>query len=326
MSTSVIRMQPASSSTLKRLIIRHPLVAYFVIAFGGTWIFFLPFVLSRGVNGLGILPFTLPDIALFAVFILGTLAGPALASISVTAATSGKVGVGHLLRRCVQWRVSVGWYLIAIFGFFLIYFVGYSVFLRVNLLLALLAHWTLLLTVFLPQTVFIILTGAFAEELGWRGFALPRLQQRYGPVLATIILGTLHGLWHLPAFFTRLLGPFNLIYYVGFLFTAMAATFLFTWIFNHTQGSVLLATLTHGCGDGIQNVIVLLIPANLVVSGWTAPIANGNWNGINVITFGICAILLLVFTRGRLGYHPERNAQLIVEAQPAEMSHAPIEE
>lgn len=325
MSTSVIRMQPASSSTLKRLIVRHPLVAYFVIAFGGTWIFFLPFVLSRGVNGLGLLSYMLPDIALFAVFILGTLAGPALASISVTAATSGKAGVGHLLRRCVQWRVSVGWYVIAIFGLFLIYFVGYSVFLRINLLLALLAHWTLLLTVFLPQTVFIILTGAFAEELGWRGFALPRLQQRYGPVLATIILGTLHGLWHLPAFFTRLLGPFNLIYYVGFLFTAMAATFLFTWIFNHTQGSVLLATLTHGCGDGIQNVIVLLIPANLVVSGWTAPIANGNWNGINVITFGICAILLLIFTRGRLGYHPEQNAQLIMEPQPAEISHAPVE-
>ena len=325
MSTSVTGVQPASSSLLKRLIVSHPLVAYFVIAFGGTWIFFLPFVLSRGVNGLGLLPFTLPDIALFAVFILGTLAGPALASLSVTAATSGKAGVRNLLRRCVQWRVGVGWYLIAIFGFGLIYFVGYSVFLGVNLLYALLTHWQLLLTVFIPQTVFIILTGAFAEELGWRGFALPRLQERYGPVLGTIILGTLHGLWHLPAFFTRLLGPFNLIYYVGFVFTAMAATFIFTWVYNHTQGSVLLATLTHGCGDGIQNVLVVLLPANLVVTGWAAPIVNGNWDGINVITFGLCAILLLIFTRGRLGYHPERNAQLIAEPQPAEKAPALVE-
>lgn len=271
-------------------------------------------------NGLGLLPFTLPDIALFAAFILGTVAGPALASLTVTAITSGKAGVGHLLRRCVQWRVGVQWYLIAIFGFFLVYFVGYSVFLGVNLPLTLLLQWTLLFTVFFPQAVFIILTGSFAEELGWRGFALPRLQQRYGPIVGSIILGTLHGLWHLPAFFTRLLGPFSLPYYAGFLFTAIAATFLFTWIFNHTRGSVLIATLTHGFGDATTTVLVLLIPAQLVVSGWAAPIANGNWNGVNVITFGVCALLLLIFTRGRLGYIPERNAHLIEVAHPAEAS------
>ena len=319
MSTSVTLVQPASSSRLKRLIVRHPLVAYFGIAIGGTWAFFLPFALSKGVNGLGLLPFTLPDIALFAAVILGTLAGPTLASLIVTAVTSGKAGVRHLLRRCVQWRVGVGWHLIAIFGFFLVYFVGYSVFLGVNLPLALLHQWPLLFSVFVPQAVFIILTGSFAEEVGWRGFALPRLQQRYGPVLGTIILGTLHGLWHLPVFFTRLLGPFSLPYYAGFLFTAIAATFLFTWIFNHTKGNVLLATLTHGCGDATTNVLVLLIPAQLVVSGWAAPIANGNWNGVNVITFGVCALLLLVFTRGRLGYNPERNAQLFEGPRSAEM-------
>jgi uncharacterized protein len=113
-------------------------------------------------------------------------------------------------------------------------------------------------------------------------------------------------------------------YYAGFLFTAIAATFLFTWIFNHTKGNVLLATLTHGCGDATTNVLVLLIPAQLVVRGWAAPIANGNWNGVNVITFGVCAILLLAFTRGRLGYNPERNAQLIEVPQPAEISQTNI--
>ena len=318
MSSISTTSQPATSVSLRRVIRSHPLVSYFVIAFAGTWAFFLPFVLSRGVNGLGLLPFTLPDTALFAAFILGTLAGPALASLNVTAITSGKAGVGLLLRRCVQWRVGVQWYLIAIFGFFLVYFVGYSVFLGVNLPLALLVHWTLLFTVFFPQAVFIILTGAFAEELGWRGFALPRLQQRYGPIPGSIILGTLHGLWHLPAFFTRLLGPFNLTYYAGFLFAAIAATFLFTWIFNHTKGSVLIATLAHGFGDATTTVLVLLIPAQLVVSGWAAPIANGNWNGVNVITIGVCALLLLVFTKGRLGYNPERNAQLIEVPQPEE--------
>ena len=326
MSTITTTSQPATSSPLKRLISGHPLLAYFVIAIGGTWIFFLPFVLSKGVNGLGLLPFTLPNIALGAAFILGTLAGPALASLAVTAVTSGKAGVGQLLRRCVRWRVGIGWYLIAIFGVLLIYLVGYGVFYGVNLPLALLAQWTLLFSVFLPQAVFAILTASFAEELGWRGFALPRLQQRYGPVLGTVILGTLHCLFHLPSFFTGLLGPFSLPNYAGFLFTAIAVTFVLTWIFNHTQGSVLLAALTHGFNDACGNVLVLLIPAHLVVGGWAASIVNGNWQGVNVITFGVVAVLLLLFTRGRLGYNPERNARLIAGPQPAEMPQANVEE
>ena len=324
MSEFTAKSQSATSSSLKRLISGHPLVAYFVIAFAGTWAFLLPFALSRNVNGLGLLPFTLPDIAFLIAFVLGTLAGPALASLAVTAVTSGRVGVGQLLRRCVQWRVGIGWYLIAIFGFLLIFLVGYSVFLGVNLPLALLVKWPLMFTVFLPQAVLIILTGSFAEELGWRGFALPRLQQRYGPVLGTIILGTLHGLWHLPAFFTRLLGPFSLPYYAGFLFVAIAATFLYTWIFNHTRGSVLLATLTHGFGDAVGALLVLLIPAHLVVSGWAQPFVYGGWQGMNVIIFGICAILLLIFTRGHLGYNPERNAQLIEIPRPAETPPANV--
>src|SRR5207248_4936984 len=140
--------------------------------------------------------------------------------------------------RCVQWRVGIQWYLIAIFGLLLVPLLGYSVFLGVNLPLALLAHSSLLLTVFLPQGVFIILTASFAEELGWRGFALPRLQQRYGPVLGTVILGSLHGLWHLPSFFTLVNGPFIFTNYIGFLIVAIATTFLYTLVFNHTKGSV----------------------------------------------------------------------------------------
>ena len=318
MTTIATTSQPATSSPLKRLLSGHPLVAYFVIAFVGTWAFLLPFALSRGVNGLGILPFRIPDIAFYIAFVLAAFAGPALASLTVTAITSGRAGMGLLLRRCVQWRVGIGWYLIAIFGFIPIYLVGYSVFLGVNLPLALLAKWTLIFTMFFPLAVFIILTASFAEELGWRGFALPRLQQRYGPVLGTVILGTLHGLWHLPVFFTLVLGPFSFPNYVGFLIVAIAASFLYTWIFNHTKGSVLLATLTHGFGDAAGSLIALLIPAHLVVSGWAQPIVNGSWQGINVIPFGAFALLLIIFTRGRLGYQPERNAQLIEAPRAAE--------
>lgn len=319
MSTITTTSQPASSSSsLKRLISGHPLLAYFVIAFAGSWASLLPVALSRGVNGLGLLPYTLPDSVFYIAGILFTFAGPALASLTVTAIISGKAGVGQLLRRCIQWRVGILWYLAALFGFLLIFLLGYSVFLGVNLPFALLTHAPLLLTTFLPLAVLIILTASFAEELGWRGFALPRLQQRYGPVLGTIILGTLHGLWHLPAFFTQILGPFSLPNYAGFLIVAISASFLYTWIFNHTRGSVLLATFTHGFGDAAGGLVALLVPAQLVVSGWAQPIVNGNWQGMNVISFGVCALLLIVLTRGRLGYQSERNAQLIEAPRSAE--------
>ena len=107
--------------------------------------------------------------------------------------------------------------------------------------------------------------------------------------------------------------------YADFLFVAIAATFLFTWIFNHTRGSVLFATLTHGFNNAAGGLLGLLIPAQLVVGGWAAPIVNGNWQGVNVISFGVCALLLLLFTRGGLGYQPERNAQLIEAPRPVEM-------
>lgn len=271
----------------------------------------------QGVYGLGILPFKLPDIAFFIVFFLVPLAGPALASLTVTAITSGKAGVGLLLRRCVQWRVGIGWYLIAIFGFIPIWLVNISVFYGINLPLALLAHWTLIFTAFFPQAILIILTASFAEELGWRGFALPRLQQRYGPVLGTVILGSLHALWHLPSFFTLVNGPFIFTSYIGFFIVAIATTFLYTWIFNHTKGSVLIATLTHGFGDAAV-FVALLVPAHLVVTGWARPFVYGGWQAGNIVIFGACALLLLVFTRGRLGYKQEQNAQLIEVPQPAE--------
>jgi membrane protease YdiL (CAAX protease family) len=325
MSTMTTTSHAATSSPLKRLINGHPLVAYFVIAFAGFWALMLPLALSRGVNGLGILPFRIPeDSSLNIAGILFTFAGPALASLTVTAITSGKAGVGLLLRRCVQWRVGIGWYLIAVFGFIPIYLVDISVFYGVNSPLALLTQWTLLFTVFLPQAVFSILTASFSEELGWRGFALPRLQQRYGPVLGTVILGTLHGLWHLPIFFTAILGPFSLPNYVGFLIVAIATTFIYTWVFNHTKGSVLIATLTHGFGDA-ASFVALLIPAHLVVTGWARPFVYGGWQADNIVIFGAIALLLLIFTRGRLGYQSERNAQLIEVPRLAEIPQANVE-
>jgi hypothetical protein len=127
MSELKVASQSATSSPLRRFIQRHPLIAFFVIAFAGARIISLPFLLAR--NGLGPLPFTLPMHVLPGLDLLtiASFTGPTLAAILVTAATSGSVGLRQLLGRIVQWRVGVGWYLLALLGYPLIYVGIYSI-------------------------------------------------------------------------------------------------------------------------------------------------------------------------------------------------------
>ena len=119
--------QAASSSQLKRLIKHHPLLTYFVIAFAGTWLVDLPMLLGK--DGLGLFPYRFGDAGMLVVW-FSAFTGPFLASLLVTAITSGKAGIRPLLHRFVQWRVGVQWYFAALFGFLLIWLVGYSILLN----------------------------------------------------------------------------------------------------------------------------------------------------------------------------------------------------
>ena len=106
--------------------VRRPLTAYFAIALGGTWLAVLPLLL--GADGIGLFGYRFGDAGvLFA--ILGTFTGPLLAALTVTSVTEGRAGVRKLLDRVRRWRVSAGWYLVALFGFLGIWLAGYSVWL-----------------------------------------------------------------------------------------------------------------------------------------------------------------------------------------------------
>jgi membrane protease YdiL (CAAX protease family) len=98
-----------------------------------------------------------------------------------------------------------------------------------------------------------------AEEPGWRGFALSRLQHRYGPIVASLILRTLYGLWHLPVLFTVYFGPLPLANIVPFMITAAFATFIYIWVYNHTGGSILLAILLHAASNAVSGWLGTLL-------------------------------------------------------------------
>lgn len=198
---------------------RHPLVAFFVLAYVLTWWIY------------PLLKFS-PLLGLFGLF------GPALAAIIMAAVTGGKAGVKALLSRVVLWRVGLPWYVVAlglptvlsIATAGLSYLLGASKSMQVGALTV------------LELVLFVLVVG---EELGWRGYALPLLLEKRSAVTASLILGVLWGLWHLPTFVVPGTPQYGLPL-AAFVLLTIEYSILMTWVFLHTLGSVLIATLFHG--------------------------------------------------------------------------------
>jgi membrane protease YdiL (CAAX protease family) len=297
---------PSRAPARVNLLARRPLTAYFALAFAGSWLALLPVALARGEHALGLLPYTAPEVAVILLFVLATVSGPLLAAVLVTGAVEGRAGVRRLLGRIIQWRVGLRWYVVALLAPLTIWLAVFSLFLGGQPAIDLLRQWPLLLTAFLPAVAAGLLIPSLGEEPGWRGFALPRMQRLYGPVAASLILGALHGLWHLPAFFMPVLGPFGPDKLASFILTAMAATFLYTWVFNGARGSVLLAMLLHAASNAASMLLTAIIPADPPLTGWARAFVGGGW--ISVFAFGAAAALLVILTRGRLGYRETASA------------------
>jgi membrane protease YdiL (CAAX protease family) len=200
-------------------------------------------------------------------------------------------------------RGGLVWYVAVLFTFLLVWLTAYNLLYRGAPLATLIANPALMVTAFLPNVLTGLLIPSLGEEPGWRGFALPRLQKDFGPMLGTLILGTLHGIWHLPALFTPLLGPFSWDSFLTFVLTAAAGTFIYTWVFNNTRGSVWIAILLHASSNAASNLVGSLIPEGVELTGWQSAL-NAGW--LNVIAFSLAAVLLIIFTRGKLGYRPEQ--------------------
>ena len=306
-ATTATPRQAPTTPLLKRVVIGHPLVAFFVVAFVGGWIVLLPTVLFE--SGFGLVPISLPAPAVMLFFIPAAMAGPTLGALVVTRIVEGKRGIRELLRRRIlRWRVGVHWYLIAIFGAPVVYFVAASFVLGTAPLDALIEKWPSLFTSYLPKVLMVFLIVSLWEEIGWMGFALPRLQGRYGPLLASVVLGALWALWHLPAYFgsTQVVDPKvglgdldRLLYLLPLLILlAIFTRIVMTWLFNGAMGSVVIVTLFHAAYNISHNELI-----RSFVPEMTRMFPNNGWL---YAVLGALALLLVVLTRGRLWYEPDR--------------------
>jgi len=220
---------------------KHSLLSYFLLAYAISWAFMLPVALSAQ----GLIQQRIP----YALYYFGSF-GPAISAVIVTALTESRAGVRNLLSRIFKWRVGFRYYAFAV-----LVPIGLFVFaVLVNRLVAgawpdlrLLGQADYLPYLGIPGVLMLwLLTYGLGEEVGWRGFALPHLQRKRTAASATLILAMLWACWHLPAFFFRdTYIEMGLIAFPMFLVSILFATMVFTWLYNSTQGSLLIVVIFH---------------------------------------------------------------------------------
>ena len=277
-SVSVAECNVATGRPLQ-LLRRYPLTSFFVMAYAISWTYVIVFLVV----------WPLPDTI---VTDTPELLGPVVAGFVMTAVMAGKAGVRQLLRRFVLWRVGAIWYLVALVGVPLLYVLSIAL---VPGSLASFRAPTMAMTFLYPVffLVVMVLDGPLLEEPGWRGFALPRLQERWGPLAGTVILGLLWGTWHAPQYLTPTFsaanGGLSVSGVLVFLVAAVAFSVIITWAFNYTRASLLIAILLHTAINFTQALTSDLFPA-------------AAYNEVVPVTvFGAAALAIIIATRGHLG-------------------------
>ena len=214
--------------------LRHQVLSYFVLAYAITY----------SIDVIAIL--TVPLL-----FLLGTF-GPLISAVVLTRMESGWAGVRELLGRVRRWRIGIGWYAFVLFGAGALYLsaMALTVMLGGTIDFGNLDPWYTFPVLFL---LILPIGGPLGEEFGWRGYALPRLQQSRGALAAALMLGVVWALWHLPnwwipmtAQYENVRGNGNYTFFIGeFVAVVVALSIIYAFVYNGTGASMLAPLLLH---------------------------------------------------------------------------------
>ena len=257
-----------------------PLSAYLLLTFGSAWLIWSPLLVAEYLH------FTLLVPSL--VFItLGTFA-PSIAALFLTWRYAGGTELRRLLGRALIWRTSPVWYVIAIAGPALVMLLAMGI----NVLLGgtapnyvpFGARWLIVVVNFV--LVFLI-GGPLGEEFGWRGFALPSLETRFSSLWASVILGAIWTVWHLPLFFISGSAQYSLPFWMFALLT-IPLTILITWVYHGSGDSLLLVMLFHAAFNTWSGPLMI----SPETAGSTRPFT------LVVIFTWVVALLIVMILRG----------------------------
>ncbi len=236
---------------------KHDLVIFFVLVFCLPWLHAIPEIAAA--KGFGWNP---PSSTLKVILrVIGLLGGPMGSAALLTGITRGRTGLREWISQAVRWRVAWPWYVVVLFTYPVMavtalvaadlisgsgshlmgYFHARVGEMAAGLGLSGIKPWLLIPLLILEGVVIVPLY----EEPGWRGFVLPRFQEKHGALCSGVMLGIIWAFWHLPNFFVPGTPHYGMPF-VGFLISIVALSVLMTAVYNSTKGSVLLCMLLHG--------------------------------------------------------------------------------
>jgi len=230
---------------------------------------------------------------------------PAVVGLVMVVVVGGKQGLREWISSALRWRVGIKWWILAIFG------LGILMILAVGLTM-LLGNEPPQYSIFKEELwllplyfLIIVLFGSLGEELGWRGYALPHLQSKYNPLVASVIIGFLWGLWHLPMFFNPSTDKYTqgLIFIIPFIFGCIGNSLLMTWIYNRTKGSTLVAGITWHAALNFWTAVLLVSNFSIMAAnkGEIVPrITPLLYNLVEVLLI-LAGLAIILITKGRLG-------------------------
>lgn len=226
---------PPARTRIRRVVRRYPLASFFVLAFAWTWtyaaIVFVAIGSSPGILARGVV----------------STWGPLVAAAIVTRACGGSLRAWA--GRVTKWRVRPRWYLFALVLPF-----AFEGQLAVSALhvasggsidLAPSPWWH-----YVANFLLVMFFAGSLEEFGWRGFAQPRLQERYSALTAAIVVGIAWGLWHLPMFYLYDVAAYDAsTFWTTYLLASVTSSVVYAWLYNGTGGSLLFPMLAHALGN-----------------------------------------------------------------------------
>lgn len=274
---------------MKTFINRYQLIIFFILTFVFSW-----FPWYAGIA---------PEVMAM---------GPSLAAFILVIIIGGKRGFVDLVRPFGRWRVSLKLWAIAIFGPAVLYLIG----LGVHLLLGgeappfiMLKEELNLIPLYLVMVVLMPWNGPVGEEFGWRGYALPKLQNKFDPLIASLIIGTIWGIWHLPSFFApqgvvgAIAATVGMVFIIPYTLGTIANSIFMTWLYNKSKASALIAGIVWHAAINFW-APVLLSDSSLVAAqeGTHLPTIAPNLYLTVLAVQVVGAIILVIATKAKLGF------------------------
>ena len=238
------------------------------------------------------------------------IAAPSIAALIVAFLADGWKGILDILRRLGRWRANWRWYIFILFSPVALYLIAIGV----HVLFGgtapqfpmLIENQQLILMVF----IFFLLpwqSSAFLEEIGFRGYALEKLQIKLGPMVGTLILGAFFGAWLLPEFFQP--GSFQysmggLRFYPWFILTEIGWSILMTWVYNHTNRSALIAGYLFHTAFNTWSLVLL----TNAIPGEPSPAFDTALFIVASVIVALAGVVVLVVTKGKLGFNDDMES------------------